>query len=177
MINFNIAADNELSIPAVGLLLCIQFATKANDKHKYWSGQITLSPYLEEIEGLYTYEQERYKLNKRGLLIVNKLSNPAASKVTDEDREILEDIEAFCNSNKDRFFIKNKNQLLKSIVGFRIASGLSSAAIKKLIEDFVDEESFKCFDYVFWTPESIFDKVFKLENSRLHDYYKSKSLV
>jgi hypothetical protein len=173
LINFNIAADNELSIPAVGLLLCIQFATQSNDKHKYWSGQITLSPFLDELEGLYTYEKERYKLNKRGLLIVKKLSNPAASKATDEDREILEDIEAFCKGNT--YFIKNKNQLLKSIVGFRLASGLSAPQIKKLIEEFVEEEPFKCFDYIFWSPESIFDKIFKLENSRLYDYYKTKS--
>lgn len=171
IINFNIASDNELSIPAVGLLLCMKFATASNDKHKYWAGQITLSKYLDELEGLYSFENGRYKLNKRGSSLITKLSNPSASKASDEDREILESIEHFCAENKE-YFIRNKNQLLKNITGLRIASGMD---IKKTLNEFVnDGESFKCFDYVFWAPENIYDKIFKLENSRLYNYWRTK---
>jgi hypothetical protein len=174
-INFNFALKKGLYPDDILTLMLVKYCSyKENNPDENIVKMLSVRSFANVGEYITVSSSHKMRLNKAGTELLNKLTSMREELKTDEDKVILQYIVDYCNKNED-LIIGNRQQILRSLVEIRLATGFSAQAIFTIMKHFLSSEDanfFKKFDYLFWKPSSPYDKKFKLDNCRLYTYYE-----
>lgn len=168
-INFDNYRESGLSPQELIHLLAVKWGHIEQIKEKFITYQY--HDWFTYIKGKPNQpEYEKIRLSDKGKEILAKLSE---ADVEEQDKKVFEWLKSFYLKNGKE--IGNGAKTQRHIRDFRIKSGIEKNKLILLCKAFLTDESNMEYnhvlEYAFYKPATAFEKNFKLEESRIYQYY------
>lgn len=168
-INFNNYRESGLSPQELIFMLAVKWGDLEEIKAKFKAYQY--HPYYTFIKGKANQaEEEKIRLSEKGKEVFESLTE---ADVEEQDKKVFEWLKSYYLQNGKE--VGNGAKTQRHIRDFRIKSGIEKNKLILLCKAFLTDESNMEYnhllEYAFYKPATAYEKNFKLEESRLYQYY------